>query len=57
VEGTEQPRHDHDVYAVREEAAYLHADDDKPQTVEPFDPASIICQFCGKSWDEVRGVF
>ena len=21
------------------------------------DPASIVCQFCGKSWQQVRGVF
>jgi ClpX C4-type zinc finger len=57
VEGTERPLRDDYVYALREEEGYLHADDDKPQTVEPFDPVSIICQFCGKSWDEVRGIF
>jgi hypothetical protein len=57
VEGTEQPSHDGYVYALRDEAAYLHADDDKPPAVEPFEPASIVCQFCGKSWDKVRGMF
>jgi hypothetical protein len=57
VEGPEPPPHDDYVFALRDEAAYLHADDDKPQAVEPFDRASIICQFCGRSWDQVRGVF
>jgi fructose-1,6-bisphosphatase/inositol monophosphatase family enzyme len=56
VEGTEQPLHNDHVYALRDEEAYLHADD-KPQTVEPFDLASIICQFCGKSLEQVSGVF
>jgi ClpX C4-type zinc finger len=58
VEGTEQPRRDGYVYALRDEAAYLHADDDKPQVAEePIDPASIICQFCGKSWEQVPWLF
>jgi hypothetical protein len=30
VEGTEQPPHDHYVYALRDEDAYLQADDKKP---------------------------
>jgi ClpX C4-type zinc finger len=56
VEGPEQPRHDDYVYALRDEAAYLHADG-RRQAVQRLDPASIVCQFCGKSWDQVRGVF
>ena len=57
MEGSEQPPHDGYVYALRDEEAYLHADDDKVQAAEPFEPESFICQFCGKSWDEVRGLF
>jgi hypothetical protein len=57
VEGTEQPHHDDYVYALRDEDAYLHADDDKQQIVEPFDPPSIVCQFCGKSWKQVPMLF
>jgi hypothetical protein len=49
VEGTEQPHHNDFVYALKDEKAYLQADDEKPEIVEPFDPASIVCQFCGKS--------
>jgi hypothetical protein len=57
VEGTEQPLHDDYVYALRDEEAYLQADDEKPQIVEPFDPASIVCQFCGKSYGQVPQLF
>jgi hypothetical protein len=57
VEGTEQPHDDDYVYALRDEAAYLQADDEKPQMVEPFDPASIVCQFCGKSFGQVSTLF
>jgi hypothetical protein len=57
VEGTEQPQHDDYVYALRDEDAYLHADDDKPPIAEPFDAPSIVCQFCGKSWEQVAGLF
>ena len=57
MEGTEQPQHNDYVYALRDEAAYLHADDDKPQTVESFEPPSIVCQFCGKPWEQVAGLF
>jgi hypothetical protein len=57
MEGTEQPLHDDYVYAVRDEDAYLQADDEKPQIVEPFDPASIVCQFCGKSYEQVPTLF
>jgi hypothetical protein len=58
VEGTEQPLHDGYVYAVRDEEAYLQADHEKPPIPrEPFDLASIVCQFCGKSLEQVAGVF
>jgi hypothetical protein len=57
VEGTEQPLRDDYVYALRDEDAYLQADDEKPQIVEPFDPASIVCQFCGKSYEQVSTLF
>ena len=57
MEGTEQPHHDDYVYALRDEESYLHADDDKTQIVEPFDPPPIVCQFCGKSWEQVAGLF
>jgi ClpX C4-type zinc finger len=58
VEGTEQPPQDDYVYALRDEAAYLQGDDQKPPIPsEPSDWSSIVCQFCGKTWNEVRGVF
>jgi hypothetical protein len=58
VEGTEQSLHDDYVYAVRDEEAYLQADHEKPPIPrEPFDLASIVCQFCGKSLEQVAGVF
>jgi hypothetical protein len=56
VEGTEQPHHSDYVYAVKDEAAYLEADEKRTPGVR-LDPASIVCQFCGKSWQQVRGVF
>jgi ClpX C4-type zinc finger len=55
VEGTEEPHHNDYVYALKDEEAYLQADDEKPQIVEPVDPASILCQFCGKSAEQVEG--
>jgi hypothetical protein len=58
VEGTEQPPHDDYVFAVRDEAAYLQDDDEKPPIAsERHDWASTVCQFCGKPWDQVRGAF
>lgn len=58
MEGTEQPLHDNDVYAVRDEEAYLQADDEKPPIPgDPFNLASIVCQFCGRSLEQVAGVF
>ena len=57
MEGAEQPR-DAYVYAIRDEAAYLQVDDEKqPTPPEPLDPASILCQFCGKSWEQVPVLF
>ena len=57
MEGTEQPHHNDYVYALKDEEAYLQANDEKPESVEPFDPASIVCQFCGKSSEQVPGLF
>ena len=57
VEGTEQPHHDDYVYDLRDEESYLHADDDKTQIREPFDRPPIVCQFCGKSSEQVAGLF
>jgi ClpX C4-type zinc finger len=57
VEGTEQPHHDDYVYALRDEESYLHADEDKKQIGEPFERPPIVCQFCGKSWEQVAGLF
>jgi ClpX C4-type zinc finger len=58
VDGTEQPLHVDYVYALRDEEAYLHADDEKPPTPgEPFDPVAIVCQFCGKPFEQVAGLF
>jgi hypothetical protein len=55
MEGTDQPHHDDYVYAVRDEEAYLQGDHEKQQVVEPLDPPSIVCQFCGKPWEQVAG--
>jgi hypothetical protein len=63
VEGAEQPPHNAYVYAIRDEEAYLQVDDEKqPTPPEPVrfshpDPASILCQFCGKSWEQVPMLF
>ena len=57
MEGTEQPHHNDFVYALKDEEGYLQADDEKPEIVEPFDPASIVCQFCGKSLEQIPGFF
>ena len=58
MEGTEQPLHDDYVYvyAVKDEEAYLQADDEKPPIPhEPF--PLIVCQFCGKPFEQVAGLF
>jgi hypothetical protein len=58
VEGAEQPPHHAYVCAIRDEEAYLQADDEKqPTPPEPVDPASILCHFCGKSWEQVPTLF
>jgi len=57
MEGTEQPLHDDHVYALTDEEAYLQADDEKPQIVEHVDSRSIVCQFCGKSYEQVPTLF
>jgi ClpX C4-type zinc finger len=58
VDGTERPlRHDH-IYALRDEEAYLQADDEKPEAAaEPFDAAPLLCQFCGRPWEQVSRLF
>jgi hypothetical protein len=57
VEGTEQPPHEGLGFAVREEAAWLEAGDEKPEVAAPFNPAPILCRFCGRSDDEVQHLF
>ena len=58
MEGAEQPSHDAYVYAIGDEEAYLQANGEKqPTPPEPVDPASILCQFCGKSWEQVPMLF
>ena len=63
MEGAEQPAHDAYVYAIRDEEAYLQVSDEKqPTPPEPVRfshpyPASILCQFCGKSWEQVPVLF
>jgi hypothetical protein len=58
VEGAEQPPHDAYVYAIGDEEAYLQANDEKqPTPPEPVDPASILCQFRGTSWEQVPMLF
>ena len=56
-EATDLPHDPAHVYALTDEEAYLQADDEKPQIVEPFDPRSIVCQFCGKSYEQVPTLF
>ena len=46
MDGTEQPHHNDYVYALKDEEAYLQADDKKHGIV--LEHASIACQFCGK---------
>jgi hypothetical protein len=50
-EGSDQPRGDTYVYALRDEAAYLQTDEDeKPEIIaEPPDPAWFKCSFCRKT--------
>jgi hypothetical protein len=58
VDGTEQPQQGDYVFTLRDEAAFLQGEEEKPPIPsEPFDRASIVCHFCGKSWNQVRGIF
>ena len=58
MEGAEEPPHNAYIYATRDEGAYLQAIDEKqPTPPEPLDPASILCQFCGKSFAQVPRLF
>ncbi|SRR6266511_819550 len=59
MEGSNQSCDRSYVYALTNEEAYLQADvDEKPaMEAEPFDPASVVCQFCGKSWEQVPRMF
>jgi hypothetical protein len=58
VEGAGQPPHDAYVYAIRDEEAHPQANGEKqPTPPEPVDPASILCQFCGESWEQVPMLF
>jgi ClpX C4-type zinc finger len=47
------------VYAVTDEEAYLEAGEDEKPAMDagPPDLASIICQFCGKSAEQVPRLF
>ena len=47
------------VYAVTDEEAYLEAGEDEKPAMDagPPDLASIICQFCGKSAEQVPILF
>jgi hypothetical protein len=58
-ETSDQPGDRSYVYALTDEEAYLQTNQDqKPaMDVEPPDLASIICQFCGKSWEQVPRMF
>jgi hypothetical protein len=58
-EGTDQPRGDAYIYALRDEAAFLQTDEDtKPEIIpEPPDPAQFKCWFCRKSHQQVQTLF
>ena len=47
------------LYALRDEAAYLQADDEKPAIIaeSPPDPAQFKCWFCRKSHQQVQMLF
>ena len=47
------------IYGVADEKGYLQVDQDEKPTIKgkPPDPASIICQFCAKSWAQVPIMF
>jgi hypothetical protein len=59
-EGTDQPRGDAYIYAVRDEEAFLQTDEDeKPETIAepPPDPAWFKCWFCRKSHGQVQTLY
>jgi hypothetical protein len=59
-EGTDQPRGDSYVYAVRDEEAFLQTDEDeKPETIAepPPDPAWFKCWFCRKPHGQVQTLY
>ena len=58
-EASDRPGDHAYVYAVPDEEAYLETgEDEKPaMDAEPPDLASIICQFCGKSAEQVPMLF
>jgi ClpX C4-type zinc finger len=60
VEAATDPPSDHAyLYAVTDEEAYLEAGEDEKAAMDagPPDLASIICQFCGKSAEQVPILF
>jgi hypothetical protein len=60
VEQASDPPGDHAyVYAVTDEEAYLEAGEDEKPAMDagPPDLASILCQFCGKSAEQVPRLF
>jgi hypothetical protein len=58
-EASDQPSGDAYVYAVTDEAAYLHTDDEKSAIIaEPLpDPAWFKCWFCRKSHPQVKRLY
>lgn len=51
-QGSDPPRGDAYIYALRDETAYLHIDEDeKPEIVvaEPPDPSWFKCSFCRRT--------
>jgi hypothetical protein len=50
-QGNDPPRGDAYIYALSDEAAYLHTDtDEKPEIVaEPPDPTWFTCSFCRRT--------
>ncbi len=60
MEAASDPPGDHAyVYAVTDEEAYLEAGEAEKPAMDagPPDLASIICQFCGKSAEQVPRLF
>jgi hypothetical protein len=58
VEGAEQAPSRRPCLCRQRRRGVPQADDEKqPAPPEPLDPASIRCQFCGKSWEQVPTLF